>query len=99
MRGREIEPFGAIDLRECLHLPASRWPLDLEHITPDSMHIEIAFDGERDHALSGTLADLAQRLKRLIKDDAGLLGKFTTGHGDCILFPVHLALRDRPRAL
>jgi hypothetical protein len=96
----EVKPFRAIDLRECLHLAASRRPFDLDRIAPDGVNIKIAFDGESDYPFSGTLANFTERFERLLrKHDAGLLGKFTLSNGAGILLSVDLSLRDRPRAL
>ena len=58
--------------------------------------VEIAFDGERDHALAATLANFAERFKRSRHSDTCFLHKFAAGSDLGVLALIHLALRNRP---
>src|SRR5919202_2704772 len=54
------EPAGAVDLRELLHPPRPRRPLDREGVRAHDRRVEVALERPRAHALAAALAHLPQ---------------------------------------
>ena len=91
------EPLRPIDLRKILSAPAPWRPLQLEHIALDRAHIEIAFDGKGDDALSALLDHLAQGQRNTPRRTAAkLLRKFAQRSSLGFLARIIFAFGDRP---
>src|SRR4051794_24311060 len=96
MRRWQVEPFGAIDLRETLHPTTLRRPLYFESVTLYGLDVDIAVDSERDHPLAATLVNIAERIKHSRESDAGLLHEFSARSNSGVLSFIYLALGNRP---
>ena len=94
MSNRQIEPFGAVDLRKALHLSAFRRPLDFEGVAFYGLSVEVAFDGEGNDPFAAALANLAKRFERPCKSGPRLLRKLPAGGHGGVLIGVHFAFRD-----
>jgi hypothetical protein len=92
--GRQIKPLGAIDLRKGLHLSAFRRPFDLERIASDGLGVDVALDGEGNHPLAATLANLAKRFKWPGQSKARFLRELSTGGVASVFASIHFAFRD-----
>lgn len=87
---------GAIYLRKTLHPSAFRRPFDFESVASYGLDVDIAFDGERNHPLAATLANLAERIQRPQVGEAGFLHELAARSSFGVLAFIHLALGDRP---
>ena len=96
VRSGQVEPCSAIDLGKGFQLSTFRRPFDFERVALEGINVEIAFDGERGHALASTLTDVAQRFKRSRDSDTRLFQKFAAGSDLNVLAVNDLALRNRP---
>jgi hypothetical protein len=92
MGRRQVKPLGAIDLRKTLHPSAFRRPLDFESVASYGPDVDIAFDGERDHPLSATLANFPKPIKQSGEGDASLFREFSARGNFGLLAFLQLAL-------
>ncbi|MBW3608844.1 MAG: hypothetical protein KY463_10900, partial [Actinobacteria bacterium] len=83
---REIKPGDAVDLREALPATRPRRPFDLERAGHDRGRVEVALQRERDDALAGLLADLAELDRRPVgRGVTQLLGELAQRAGERVL--------------
>src|SRR6476620_261650 len=99
MRGRQIEPPGAIDFGKRLLPSTLRGPFELERVAFDGLDVEVAFDGEGEHAFAGALPNLAKGFKPPRESYPGFLGKLPPGGVACILACIDFAFWNGPGAL
>src|SRR4029079_15437258 len=95
----ELEPTGAIDLRELPCLPRAGWPLEREGVAPEPGRVEVALRAPRCHDLSRLLADRSEIDERPTRDRrrrAELLLELPQRDIERFLTRFDLALGDRP---
>jgi len=97
--GCDVEPLGAVHLREALHLSRVRRPLDFEAVADERGWIEFGFRREEMDLLPASLAKGTQAKQRPIDRQPDLLLHFTQGSSFRCLAFVDRPLGDLPRSI